>query len=97
MLDKLAREHAILENKVKFIQGVISGDLVIIKVKKAKLLVSLEKFGLMKWSALTAMMEKWSKFGPGLKGKAVASGDPDREQDGAELEESKDRMEEDLE
>ena len=60
MLDKLEREHAILENKVKFIQGVISGDLVIIKVKKAKLLVSLEKFGLLKWSALTAMMERWA-------------------------------------
>jgi len=46
LLDRLAREHAVLANKVKFIQGVISGELVIIKVKKPVLLVSLEQFGL---------------------------------------------------
>lgn len=46
LLDKLAREHAILANKVKFIQGVISGELVIIKVKKPVLIVSLGQFGL---------------------------------------------------
>lgn len=97
LLDKLAREHAILANKVKFIEGVISGELVIIKVKKPLLLKSLEAFGLAKWSALTAMMAQWAHLGPGVKSKAAVAGDPEGAGAGGEAEEGKEREAEDEE
>ena len=94
LLCRLDREHAILANKVKFIQGVISGALVITRVKRPVLLRSLEAFGLAKWSALAALMEAWAALGPGLKGKgAVAAADPERAEDAGPDEENKDGAE----
>lgn len=67
LLARLDREHAILANKVKFIQAVIGEELKINRVKRQVLLRSLDAYGLAKWTALQAMMSAWKDLGPGLK------------------------------
>ena len=43
------------------------------------------------------MMDKWARLGPGLKGKAVVAADVERDEEGGQAEESKEKAEEDAE
>ena len=97
LLARLGREHALLANRVKFIQGVIAGGLTINKVKRQPLLRSLQAFGLAKMSALQAMLDPWKDLGPGLKGKAAAAAaDAEAGEDAGPDEENKAGAEADL-
>ena len=43
------------------------------------------------------MMDKWARLGPGLKGKAAVAADVERDEEGGQAEESKEKAEEDAE
>ena len=56
MLARLQREHELLVNKVKFIQGVISEEIQIRRVARKPLIQALVAFGLKPISKINAIM-----------------------------------------
>ena len=67
MLARLQREHELLVNKVKFIQGVISEEIQIRRVARKPLVQSLVAFGLKPISKINAIMAQFANMGIGKK------------------------------
>ena len=86
MLARLQKEHELLVNKVKFIQGVISEEIQIRRVARKPLVQSLVAFGLKPISKINAIMAQFADIGIGKKKVKSAGEVPE---DGAE-EENKD-------
>ena len=71
MLARLRKEHEILVNKVKFIQGVVNETLRINKVKRKVLVRSMLAFGLKPMGEIHAIMAKFLLVGPGAHQRAI--------------------------
>ena len=71
MLAKLQKEYEILVNKVKFIQGIISENLCINRVKRKVLIRKLIAFELKPMSEIVAIMDKFLNVGHNTQSKAI--------------------------
>ena len=65
MLAKLQKEYEILNNKVQFIQAIISETLKINKVKRVIILQCVIELGLKPMSELNKPLQKFARLGPG--------------------------------
>ena len=64
MMAHLIKEHDVLSNKVRFIQGVISEELKINRVKRKILILAMVEFGLKPMSKVNEIMAQFAKVGP---------------------------------
>lgn len=97
MLARLEKEYEILVNKVKFIQGIISENLTINKVKRKVLIRNLITFELKPMSQIVAIMRKFINIGPDANKKEIkVAGDDDGQPEAQSADAATANAEEDL-